>query len=348
MNLVTAEVPGIEITGSGTAFPSDADPTLSPLSNAEAWEILLGDGWLGVLQTRGWSEDYPEESLGVRCREWWGRPRRAPRNVESGAEALARVAAERALTSAGIEATEVELVVASTSTPGRITSSLAHHVARFLGSEAAAIDVRVGGAGALAGWTTAALHLVHGARTALVVAAEVPSVYCDPEEPNMAMLYGDGGAAIVLRSGARADAGLLGAVSGGSTYSGRAFTVPGALPPREKDVYCFQKPDSAYQGALRRTWDETAECLRELAGSPPEHLLPYGVTREQIERVAGIVGTSAGIALEVLAEHGCTGCASPLIAVHELRASGSLKRGDRLGLCAVAGGIAWQAMLWRV
>ena len=323
MNLRTGEVAGIEIAGSATAFPSDADPAFAPLTNAEGWRALFGEGWIDELESRGWNEQHPETSWGVRRREWWGGPRKLGQDAEGGAEALARIAAERALTDAGVEAGELDLVIASTSTPGHISASLAHRVGRAIGAEAAGIDVRVGGAGALAGWTTAALHLAHGARLALVVAADVPSVYCGAEEPELAMLYGDGGGAVLLRAGEGVRGGLLAAVSGGLAYAGRPFTVPGPWPPRGGVRYVFQKPDATYRGELRSAWDEVSESLRALASTPPDHFLPYGVTREQIERAASIVGVPAPIAGEVLAEHGCTGCASPLICLHELRASGA-------------------------
>ncbi|MCB9913920.1 MAG: hypothetical protein H6828_02080 [Planctomycetes bacterium] len=336
------QVAGVELVGSGAGLPRDVDASLGPLTSADAWARLLGAGWRAELARRGWHEAFAEESWGVRTRHAF------PLGGPAHSEELAVVAARAALADAGLAPGEVAQLVVGTNSPARLTSSLASRVARALGTGGASFDVRAGGASGLAAWTQAALGVAAGAGPALVVAVDCVPDFLAREDLTNHLLFGCAAAALVLRRAPEQRAGLVASRAGRVDAEGRAFTVPGALPPRAGERYLFQAADASYLEALAETWQRALAALRELGGAQATHLVPYAVTRGQLERVRAALGREVATPLAYLAEFGCTGAASPLHQVHLLRAAGALAPGDELALVAVGGGIHWQALTWRV
>ena len=344
MSVKLCGVGGLVLRGSGVAFPETPE-----LENADVYASLLGEGYRELLTERGWSEEHPREAWGVERRRW-----SAARATDASQELAVR-AARCALEDAGLESSSIDLLVLATSTPGRITSSLAAAVGERLGLRAACLDLRAGGTGGLQAWALASTLLAAGPRRALVIAAETPSQYLDPEDLASALLYGDGAAALVIERGEGHSSAMVGALLGTEPAGGRPFTVPGDLPPRAQDVeagaFRFQGPDAEYRRELSDGWRRTCEGLREAFPRELEstrHFLPYAVTRAQVERAAAAVGIDAAHSKASLAAHGCTGCAGPLIALHELRALGALASGDFVASVAVAGGLCCCSILWRV
>lgn len=329
-------VPGIEIRGAGSAYPEDlADGT--SLDGNGVYAALLGPDWARELEARGW-DTARAGALGVTRRGWL-------RGTPHTSLGLAVEAGRRALQRASIPATDVELLVVATCTPATITASLASKVASALGMDAAAIDVRAGGAGGLDAWITAANYHAQGCATSLVIAAEASSHYLGDGDLNNALLFGDGAGALVLTSGS-ADSGLQSAEMGHRTPEGAAFTVPGALPPTAARLaggeYRFQSPDSTYRAGLAALWAHARERLGER-----DICLPYAVHAEQV-RTATQGEHGSQHALQHLDRHGCLGCAGPLALVADTWLAGDLASGTTLGTMAVGGGVSWSTLTWRV
>lgn len=347
MSLVLGEVPGIRIAGVATAWPSEVcGGAHVRLDNAGVYRALLGEGWETELERRGWDRDHPHSAWGVQTREW-------TRGTTSGSFELGLAAAEHALERAGIAATELDCIVVATCTPPHITSTLAAKIARTLGSTAAAIDVRAGGAGGLSAWITAARYHGGGCGTSLVVAAESASHYLSSEDLASALLFGDGAAALVLKTDPDAG-GLRGAVLGNHTGEGTPFTVPGHLPPDPAAIaagdFRFTTPTADYRRSLDEAWSVAAEELRVAFPVESRDLaafLPYAVTRDQVRSVAAPFTDEPGLALAVLEAHGCLGCAGPLVSFARLIEGGGAG-GDVAGALAVGGGISWAGLLWQL
>jgi 3-oxoacyl-[acyl-carrier-protein] synthase-3 len=311
-------IDGVGVVGAGAAFPRDVDPACPELDTASALAAL------------GAPADPRADGWGVVRRQWVALPGEAAR---VSIEDLAAKAGAAALADAGLDA--VDIVHVATSTPSSISKSLAARVALRLGLGCLSADVRGGGAGAILAWIEAAALLRSGPRTALVVAADVMSPLLARGDPTGA-LYGDGAAAIVLGPG---DGAVLGAFAGTTAVAGRAFTVPGALPPAAGQSYQFQRPDAAYREGLRKVRLDAARALRDADG-PVDVALPYAATSDQAAELAEAIGAPG---FSTLAETGCTGTAAVLVALAALRA----KRRDRplrLGAVAAGGGVVWAAL----
>lgn len=114
---------------------------------------------------------------------------------------LAIPAAKEALEAAGLEASQVGLIIVATSTPDSGFPSTACLVQKALGAEGAAgFDISAACAGFLYAITTAKQFILSGLHeNALVIAAETMTSVINWKDRNTCVLFGDGAGACVLK-----------------------------------------------------------------------------------------------------------------------------------------------------
>jgi 3-oxoacyl-[acyl-carrier-protein] synthase-3 len=112
-------------------------------------------------------------------------------------------AAERALESAGISGSEVDMVICATVSPDMTFPATSTLIQDRIGARgAAAFDLSAACTGFIYALGIASQFLETGwARTALVVGGEVLSKITDWTDRNTCVLFGDGAGAVVLRRG---------------------------------------------------------------------------------------------------------------------------------------------------
>ena len=123
---------------------------------------------------------------------------------------MAYVASERALACAGLDGEAVELIVFGTCSHDDQVPNMASGIQLRIGaSDAASMDVNTACTSFLYGLTTATAMIRTGiVRNALVIGAELISPFMDWNDRNVAVLFGDGAAAVVLQATDRRE-GLL-------------------------------------------------------------------------------------------------------------------------------------------
>ncbi|HHO50935.1 MAG TPA: hypothetical protein ENK18_08705 [Deltaproteobacteria bacterium] len=333
---------GLSLRGSAAAFPHELSPDAPQLDNAQLLRWLSDRGLrvpVGAQEAR--------RRWGVWRRSWARWPGTDTPTVTT--QALAGAAGRRALQRTGWAPESLGLCVVATSTPDRITQSLAAKVGVELGLRCATLDVRGGGVGGLQAWLIATSWLSHRCRRALVIAVDCPSSMVDPDDAIALLLYADGAAAIALEHDG-SPGGLVWGALGTREGAGTSFTVPGPLPPTAEALragaYRFRTPDATYTDALRSAWEEISAALARQAG-PIDWFAPYRVTPRQIAAAAGALGVPPERTHADLSAHGCTGASGCLLSVHELLSSGRLPPGTLLASSAVGGGICLGGLLWR-
>src|SRR4051794_15543192 len=140
----------------------------------------LAEGW--VIERTG-VESRPIAPAGVRTNE------------------LAVMAAQAALADAGMSARDLGLVICATMTPEMPCPATCHRVIDRIGATpCGGFDVTAACTGFLAGMSLAANAIRAGAHDhVLVVGADLLSQIVDQDDPRMAVLFGDAGAAAVIR-----------------------------------------------------------------------------------------------------------------------------------------------------
>src|SRR5258705_2470677 len=140
---------------------------------------------------------------------------------------LAVRAAERALASAGMNGSDLDLLVLATATPDNTFPATAAKVQARLGMRhGAAFDVQAVCAGFIFALSVADNAVRLGqARTALVVGAETFSRILDWEDRNTCVLFGDGAGAVVLRAIPAAESGARFVLSNHLHSDGRQYDI---------------------------------------------------------------------------------------------------------------------------
>ncbi len=119
---------------------------------------------------------------------------------------LAYQAAQRAIETAGIDPSEIDLILVATITPDFPTPSTACELQRRLGIVAPAMDLNAACAGFMYAMVTASQFIAAGnARCALVVGADVMSRTVNPDDKKTYPLFGDGAGAAILGPELRAE-----------------------------------------------------------------------------------------------------------------------------------------------
>ena len=119
-----------------------------------------------------------------------------------GLEELAYVAAARALAAAGLAGADIELIVFGSCSYDDQVPNMASGVQLRLGAgSAAAFDINTACTSFLYGLSTASALIRTGVvRNALVIGAELISPFMDWSDRDVAVLFGDGAAAVVLQA----------------------------------------------------------------------------------------------------------------------------------------------------
>src|SRR6186713_2878163 len=124
---------------------------------------------------------------------------------------LCYVAAARALACAGLSGQQIELIVCGTTSHDDQAPNVASGVQRRIGADGcAAMDVNTACTSFLYSLSTATAMIRTGVvKNALVIGSELISPFMDWSDRNVAVLFGDGAAAVVLQATDR-DEGLIG------------------------------------------------------------------------------------------------------------------------------------------
>jgi len=145
------------------------------------------------------------ENLTIRERRWC-------REDESTADLAVR-AAENAVSSAGLSAKDIDLILLSTDTPEYISPSTASVVQHRLGAEnAGTFDINTACAGFVTAIDAGAKYIIADERynNVLVIGAYAMSKYLDMQDKKTVTLFADGAGAVILQS-TNENKGFLGA-----------------------------------------------------------------------------------------------------------------------------------------
>jgi len=142
---------------------------------------------------------------------------------------LASVAAARALACAGLPAADVDLIVYGGASNEELVPNSASGVQFALGAtNAAAMDLNTVCTSFLYGLAAAtAMIRTSVSRNAVVIGTELISRYMDWSNRNVAVLFGDGSAAVVLQASEREE-GVIGSVLGCDVEARVSLRVRGA------------------------------------------------------------------------------------------------------------------------
>ncbi len=328
----------VSIVGTGSALPDTV------ITNSDLEKLVdTNDEWIftrtGIRERRRLRDDQPVTDIAVQ-------------------------AAKRAIESAGIDPTEIDLIIAASITADLIFPPLACMVQREIGaSNAAAFDTNAVCAGFLFALVQGSQFLQTGAyKTALIIAAEGLTRYVDYTDRNSCILFGDGAGAAILRAtpqqGKRK--GLIDFDLGSDGTRVNVAICPRPSAPKEwldtltdRDEvtpYIWQDGRAMFKAAINGMTDSVKRILtrQELPAEQIDWLVPHQANLRIIEAVGERVGIPSDRVALSLEEYGNTSAASMAITLDKWMRLGHIQPGNRIMFTAFAGGLSWGSALFQM
>jgi 3-oxoacyl-[acyl-carrier-protein] synthase-3 len=271
---------------------------------------------------------------------------------------LATEAARRALHSAGLAPTAIDLIILATCTPDRPFPATACTVQANLDiPSAAAFDLAAACSGFVYGLNVATSMIRSGAaRNILFIAADIFTHYINWHDRNTCVLFGDGAGAVVLQPSDQ-PYGQLACVLGASGKDEDLMAVDagGTRLPATPELleqgrqYVYMNGREIFKLAVRGMGDSSLQVIAD-AGLTPDDIalvVPHQANLRIIEATAKRLNMSMERVFVNLDRYGNTSAATIPIALVEAAAQGCIKHGDYVLLTAFGGGLTWASTVIR-
>jgi 3-oxoacyl-[acyl-carrier-protein] synthase-3 len=311
------------------------------------------------------SDEWIQQRTGIKQRHW------VDVKSETASSDLAVFAAERALRAAGIEKTELDMVILATISPDHeFPGTACFFQAKFGIPGIPALDVRQQCSGFIYALSIADQFIKTGMyRRILIIGAEVHSKGLDrtTEGRDVAVLFGDGAGALVLGAGdetavsrqssqvfsthLHADgrfAKELWVAEPGSSFPGDRVSVSRLTPPGQGQ-YPKMNGKTVFVNASRRMPEVVVEAL-DFNGFKLDDVDLFVLHQANLrinEMVASQLGIPAEKVFNTIDRFGNTTAATIPIGLDEAVKTGRLKPGMLVVSAAFGSGFTWASALYR-
>ncbi|MCA6575575.1 MAG: ketoacyl-ACP synthase III [Pseudanabaena sp. M090S1SP1A06QC] len=259
---------------------------------------------------------------------------------------LAAKAAQQAITAAGLQPENIDLIILSTSTSDDLFGT-AGRVQKILGAErAVAFDLVAACSGFVFGLVTASQYIRTGVyQNVLLIGADVLSRWVDWQDRRTCILFGDGAGAVVLQSSSQNR--LLGFEmrSDGKgndllniNYLGRSTFHP--ITMNGQEVYRF---------AVRRVPEVIEKSLHHagLAVNDLDWLIMHQANQRIIDAVVNRFGIDPAKAVSNMGKYGNTSAASIPIALNEWVKADKIQKDNLIAIAGFGAGLSWGSAVFR-
>lgn len=306
--------------------------------------IMTNDELATMVET---SDEWIRERTGIR-----------QRHIAADGETtsqLALNAARAALENAGVEASEIDLIVLATSTPDNTFPATATLIQRELNiTQGAAFDVQAVCSGFVFALNTADAMIRCGqARKALVIGSETFSRILDWQDRSTCVLFGDGAGAVVLSAetgnGSNDDRGILaGKVRSDGRHYDKLYVDGGVSSSQTVGHLRMQGPE-VFKHAVKNI-SQVVRDAAEIAGiglDEVQWFVPHQANKRILDGTAKKLGLAHDQVVVTVDMHGNTSAASVPLALDVAVKDGRIKKGDLVLMEAMGGGFTWGAILAR-
>ncbi len=265
---------------------------------------------------------------------------------------LALAASNRALAAAGVDASELDLIILATTTPDNTFPATATRIQAQLGmTRGAAFDVQAVCTGFVYALGIADNMLRLGqADCALVIGAEVFSRILDWQDRGTCVLFGDGAGAVVLRAAeGEGDRGVLSThlFSDGAQYY--HLYVDGGPGTTGTAGYVKMSGREVYRQAVVRMAESVEQALaaNSLDTSAIDWLVPHQANLRIIESTGRRLGLPMDRVIVTVDRQANTSAATIPLALADAEEQGRFEEGQLVALTAMGGGFTWGSALIR-
>ncbi len=265
-------------------------------------------------------------------------------------------AAKQALVRAGVDASEVDLIVCATSTPDLTFPATAVAIQAKLGVKpgAAAFDIQAVCSGFVYALAVADGLLKGGPyKRALVIGAETFSRIIDWNDRTTCVLFGDGAGALLLEAqpqhGTIADRGIhVSRLHADGRYADKLYVDGG--PSTTKTVgHLRMNGREVFRHAVSNIASVVLETLVDtgLAADEIDWFVPHQANERILDGTAKKIGIPLSKVVITVDRHANTSAASIPLALNTAVEDGRIKEGQLVLMEAMGGGFTWGAVLAR-
>lgn len=265
-------------------------------------------------------------------------------------------AVENMLERYGSDLSDVDYIIAATSTPDTIFPSVAASIqAKFHIRQCGSIDLQAACAG-----FTAALQLANGLllsgmyRKVLVVAADALTKITDYTDRTTCILFGDGAGAVLMEHAEDGKGAFLGAYSDTEGHGGRHVYLSNLAPSIgdfsiQNHGKLVQNGREVYRWAISRVAEGIAALLQQCELKPKDidWFIPHNANQRIIDALCERIGFREDQALSSIAKYGNTSAASIPLALDDAVRDGRVKAGDTILLHGFGGGLTQAGVVVR-
>ena len=321
---------GSHITGWGSALPDT---------------VVTNDDMSTLFET---SDDWIVERSGIRTRRAatgpfvQEQPSAHPEGGLGTTGALAVAAGRKALEVAGVQASDIGLLILCTTTPDQLIPASSAAASAALGIAGGAMDVNAACAGFTYGLVTAAGMVAAGVEKVLLVGSETLTRATNWADRTNAFLFGDGAGAVVVE-----------ACAGESSLLGWDLGVDGTLVPLlyadHGSPGMVMRGQEVFRKAVRVTVDSATASMERAKVTADDIALfvPHQANIRIMEAAASRLGLPQERVASVIDKTGNTSSASIPLALIDSVESGRLKDGDLVLLAGFGAGMTWASAVWR-
>jgi 3-oxoacyl-[acyl-carrier-protein] synthase-3 len=269
---------------------------------------------------------------------------------------MASVAASRALACAGLDPADVDLIIYGGCSNEEAVPNSASGVQLSLGAtRAAAMDINTACTSFLYGLSTATSMIRTGVvRNAVVIGVELISRYMDWSNRNVAVLFGDGAAAVVVQATDNEE-GVLASVLGcdaeargslrvrgiGCAYAGQGVVFGDTLWDFDGQVI--------FKRAVAGMTDASARVLKQagISADQVDLVVPHQANLRIIEAVAKYAGIPMERVMLTVQKYGNMSSATVPVSLVEALKDGRIKPGALVLMPGFGAGLTFGALLVR-
>lgn len=259
-------------------------------------------------------------------------------------------AARAALAAAGVDASEIGLIILATATPDQTFPASATKVQAMLGiADCIAFDVAAVCSGFLYAVSVAdAMIRTGAAKKALVIGSETFSRILDWEDRTTCVLFGDGAGAIVLGAEDGERGILASSLHADGRHNGLLY-VDGGPSTTGTVGKLRMKGSEVFRHAVVNLARVMGEVLDQagLTSADVDWVVPHQANARILDATARKLGLSPEKIVVTVDRHANTSAASVPLALDVAVRDGRIKRGDLIVLEAMGGGFTWGASVIR-
>lgn len=263
------------------------------------------------------------------------------RHIGGTTSQLAVEAGKRALAQAGLDGSDIDVLVLATTTPDATVPGTSATVQEALGVAGGAFDVNAACSGFVYSLVVAHGLILAGARRILLVGSETLSRITDWDDRSMAVLVGDGAGAVVLE-----------ATEGPGELLGWDLGADGSLRHLLKcDLggYLYMNGKEIFRHAVRAVVDSSTAALARAGKTPAavDLFVPHQANARIIVAASQRLGIDEDKCVVTIDRYGNTSSASIPLALCDALDAGRLAPGRTVLLSGFGGGMTWASAVLR-